>query len=282
VITYGALEKEAIVDLEKDQNLPEVMPQRGFARIDGKYYMANMLTGEWKPSESEWVLSEFDRLDFFDVKNCFDLQREIESLDGTIKESGTFGLDQIDQAKRVLAELTADNGGLRSYQQGPWDIKFDSMPNGFIDSWEIYRDGLLVRKVINEILPRQVLSVDSLSRLFTPKPVLQMGESLKGLGNTPSIGAFIAKKQGGGGYFAGYVLDGGPAFLAGVRSGDPVLKINGVDIAKMEIPDLKVLIQSDVTKMSITYKNQDDKVVTEVIQKEVLKWPDHSGGTPQN
>jgi hypothetical protein len=170
--------------------------------------------------------------------------------------------------KEAIGKLSSYSNGKHTFKRDKWDIVFNIKNNSILDSWEVYEEGVLFRKISNQLLPIETLSMSTLPEISPNRRVQSMEDAFKGLGKTPSLGIFFARKETGD-YIAALVLKGSPAGEAGIIKDDAILKLNGTSITNMPLADVKKIIDAK-NDVQITIRNKNGSVFEKTLKKAVI------------
>jgi len=250
--TLGKLDKNAILDFYDETLKAKPLLIRGVAKIGGKLYMTNSSTGQWEAGEREMVYGMLSHYDYFNLQTCQDF------LMGGFTQFKEIQIS--DDTKRV--ELA----------RGDWTIQIVVDVNENILSWSVLKGGIVLRKIINEMVDIRSLDINELPTIH----------GFLGFRNDTSMGSHlfspIADQVGIGVFFqiiddsliVTQLLKDGPAERAGAKVGDKVLEINDVSMANKELAGVKDVINQDNKYVKIL-ADRKGVPVTLLIQKDRLK-----------
>lgn len=252
IATLGKLDKNAILNFYDGTLDAKPLLIRGVAKIGGKLYMSNSETAQWTAGEREMVYGMLSRYNYFNLQTCHDFL-----LGGVTR----FKQIQIsDDMKRV--ELT----------RGDWTIQVVVDADENILSWSVLKEGIIFRKIINEMVDNRSLNIDGLptihSFLTFRNDASKDGSLFSTIADQVGIGVFFQLIDDS--LIVTHLLKDGPAEQAGVKVGDKVLEINDVPMENKALADVKEVINQNnkATKILIDRKGVP---VTLSIQKGRLK-----------
>ncbi len=272
ILTRGSLGKEAILDFIQGKAISSPPTTMGYAMVAGKTYVIDLNTKTWIAAPINLPHLDVGMFDYLTVGSSYDFQYAIENL----KSQGeSLKADSESITKETLANqlrgLLKTGSDAYSFSRGKYLISVKSEKNGMIREWEVTNDGVLVRKIVNNILPETKLSIEALPVAEgTGQIALEqtMTDLFKAQGKTPSLGVFLVPSINGD-YVITYVCKGSSADRAEVHVNDVVTHVNGVKIKSFSFDKVRQLL-AERPKVTLTILTHAGNTQEKVIMKEVL------------
>jgi len=261
IITRGQLPKDAIVRFIQGENIEIPETTMGYAKVGENSYVVDYSTKIWMQVPPSYPHMDIGAFDYLTIDSSNDFQDAIQSMQRELKSSHSLGSERIQKIKDQISVLKTPGNAAYSFQRGTYLIAVKVENNGLISEWTVTRDGVPVRKIVNNVLTESVLQLGSIIGA-PPMPVLAANDDsqdfFKGHGKTPSLGLFLVPNDKGE-FVINSVASQGSANRAGLKVNDVILQVNGTEIKSMPFSEVQKLLAKDM-KVDLVIRASDGSV----------------------